>query len=349
MIAPKFNDNVRGERQHWPESPQVLLQRFIHRVESVLLGKRETIKMTLTAMLAGGHVLLEDVPGVGKTMLAHACARALGGEFKRIQFTSDMLPADVVGGAVWDSRSGELIYRPGPIMANIVLADEINRTSPRTQSALLEAMEERHVTVDGDTRALPKPFMLIATQNPLDYEGTNPLPEAQMDRFMMRLSIGYPEQQDEIRLLSQYADGQRKEPQQLRPAVMPEEWLRMQKEVQLAYVHPELLEYIVKVANASRRSQQLLTGLSPRAGRDWLRAAQAYAYIEGRCYVLPDDLLATGEAVLIHRLEAYPGMNGLGAGAHGGAAETLRQLIRAIPHLNKPAAPGFSRAGGRYE
>ncbi|MFX3631286.1 MAG: AAA family ATPase [Candidatus Pristimantibacillus sp.] len=341
MISPKFADTAKQDARHWPEQPQVLLNRLIHRVESVLLGKREVITSTLTALLAGGHVLLEDVPGVGKTMLAHACARALGGEFKRIQFTSDMLPADVVGGAVWDSRSRELVYRPGPIMANIVLADEINRTSPRTQSALLEAMEERMISVEGETRKLPEPFMLIATQNPLGCEGTNRLPEAQMDRFMMRLSIGYPVPVDEIKLLEQYSSGQRMEPQQLRPVIMPEEWMQMQREARLAHVHPGLFEYMVKVADTTRQAPELALGLSPRAGRDWLRAAQAKAYIEGRRYVLPDDLFATAEAVLAHRLDVYASS----ASTHGEASEVLTRIMRSIP-LPTSVAP--AAASGRH-
>ncbi|SFE74782.1 MoxR-like ATPase [Paenibacillus catalpae] len=340
MIVPKFEGSSgRQDAQPWPESPQVLLQRLIHRVDNVLLGKRETVTQLLTAMLAGGHVLLEDVPGVGKTMLAGAFARVLGGEFKRIQFTSDMLPADVIGGAVWDTRIGELVYRPGPIMANIVLADEINRTSPRTQSALLEAMEERRISIEGETRKLPEPFVLIATQNPLSYEGTNTLPEAQMDRFMMRLSIGYPSMENEARMLEQYASDSRPEPQQLRPVLMLEEWLRMQREVRQAHVHPGLLEYMAKVTDATRRAPELELGLSPRAGRDWLRASQARAYVEGRRYVLPDDLFATGEVVLAHRL------NGISAGGRQ-AAEALTRILRSTP-LPASIAPG--QATGRQK
>ncbi|TCM95772.1 MoxR-like ATPase [Paenibacillus sp. BK033] len=340
MIVPKFEGlQGRAEAQSWPEPPQVLLQRLIHRVDQVLLGKRETVIQLLTAMLAGGHVLLEDVPGVGKTMLAGAFARVLGGEFKRIQFTSDMLPADVIGGAVWDSRISEFVYRPGPIMANIVLADEINRTSPRTQSALLEAMEERRISVEGETRKLPEPFVLIATQNPLSYEGTNTLPEAQLDRFMMRLSIGYPSMESEAKMLEQYASGTRLEPQQLRPVLMLEEWLRMQREVRQAHVHPGLLEYMAKVTDATRRAPELELGLSPRAGRDWLRAAQARAYVEGRRYVLPDDLFATGEAVLAHRL------NGVSTGGRQ-VSEALIRIMRSTP-LPASIAPG--QAAGRQK
>lgn len=340
MIAPKFEGSSPGrqEAQPWPEPPQVLLQRLIHRIDHVLLGKKETITHLITAMLAGGHVLLEDVPGVGKTMLASACARVLGGEFKRIQFTSDMLPADVIGGSVWDSRISELVYRPGPIMANIVLADEINRTSPRTQSALLEAMEERRISIEGETRKLPEPFVLIATQNPLSYEGTNTLPEAQLDRFMMRLSIGYPSMENEARMLEQYAAGSRPEPHQLRPVLMLEEWLRMQREARLGHVHPGLLEYMAKVTDATRRAPELELGLSPRAGRDWLRAAQARAYVEGRRYVLPDDLFATGEVVLTHRL------NGIAAGGRS-ASEALTRIMRNTP---LPASIAPSSMTGRH-
>lgn len=328
MITPQFigseqdHDHPGASMHHaWAEPPQVLLHRLQSKAQQVLVGKQAIIKHLLTAMLAGGHVLLEDIPGVGKTLLAGAMARTVGGEFKRIQFTSDMLPADVTGGLVLDGKTGELQFRPGPIMANVVLADEINRTSPRTQSALLEAMEERRVTVEGKTRRLPVPFMLIATQNPLDFEGTNRLPEAQMDRFMMRLSIGYPGSADEKTILEQYALGRRVEPERVRPVIATQEWLQMQAEARQAHVHPALLDYMVAVANASRRMPEALLGLSPRALRDWLRAAQAAAYIEGRGYVIPDDLLGTAEPVLPHRMVLR------GGAAAASAGEAARQLV----------------------
>ncbi|OME76162.1 ATPase [Paenibacillus sp. FSL A5-0031] len=337
MISPQFSEDAKEERySHWPEAPQVLLHRLLVKVESVLLGKQQVIRNTLTALLAGGHVLLEDVPGVGKTLLAQAFARAVGGDFKRIQFTSDMLPADIVGGVVLDARTSELVYRPGPIMGNVVLADEINRTSPRTQSALLEAMEERRVTVEGKTRKLPVPFMLIATQNPLSFEGTNTLPEAQLDRFMMRLTIGYPGSSEEKRMLEQYANGNRMEPERLRPVIATEEWLQMQAEARQTHMHPALLEYMVQVADATRRAPEVVLGLSPRALRDWLRASQANAYMEGRGFAIPDDLLATADAVLPHRLSLR--FNATAAGAD--AAAVMRRTIRECP---MPAAVGSGK------
>lgn len=346
MITPQFIGNdyeqveTTGSPGHsWAEPPQALLHRLQGKVEQVLVGKGALIKQMLISMLAGGHVLLEDIPGVGKTMLAGAIARTVGGEFKRIQFTSDMLPADVTGGLVLDGRSGELQFRPGPIMANVVLADEINRTSPRTQSALLEAMEERRVTVEGKTRRLPVPFMLIATQNPLDFEGTNALPEAQMDRFMMRLSIGYPGIADEKRILEQYALGRRVEPERIRPVMAPQEWLQMQAEARQAHVHSSLLEYMVAVADATRRSPDIALGLSPRALRDWLRAAQAAAYIEGRGYVIPDDLLGTADSVLSHRL-ALRGRAGAGG---RDASGLMASIVRSTPFPPEAGAVYNSR------
>lgn len=344
MISPRFIDKESNhgteitELHHWPEQPQVLLRRLQAKVGQVLMGKSDVIGRCLTALLAGGHVLLEDKPGVGKTLLAGAFARCIGGEFKRIQFTSDMLPADITGSVVLSERNQELVFRPGPIMANVVLADEINRTSPRTQSALLEAMEERCITVEGKTRRLPVPFMLIATQNPLAFEGTSRLPEAQLDRFMMRLRIGYPGATDEQAMLAQYADGQRMEPERLRPVIAVQEWLQMQAEARQGYVHPGLFAYMVGVAQFTRQSEGAMLGLSPRALRDWLRSAQAVAYMEGRRYVIPDDLLATGEAVLAHRLALR---NRAGGGSGAGEAENL--IAQAMAETRFP--PDVQAAG----
>ncbi|SDW69840.1 MoxR family ATPase [Paenibacillus sp. CF384] len=311
MIPKQMSEQPYGSRvaEHegkiqqdaWPEAAQQSLQLMMARVNSVLLGKKEVVTQVFSALLAGGHVLLEDVPGVGKTLLVRAIARVMGGEFRRIQFTSDMQPADVVGGMIWDGKRGELVFRQGPLMANVVLADEINRTPPRTQSALLEAMEERSVSADGETRLLPQPFMLLATQNPLRDDGTYPLPEAQLDRFMMRLSIGYPAAEDEIAML-EGKTAQRLHPESLRPVIIPEEWLRMQRDALSVHVHPALMAYAVHIVSATRTSQELLLGASPRATLDWVRAAQATAYIGGRRFVVPDDLKQTAEHVLAHRL-----------------------------------------------
>ncbi|REE90569.1 MoxR-like ATPase [Paenibacillus taihuensis] len=321
----------------WPEAAQQSLQLMMARVNSVLLGKSDVVSRVFSALLAGGHVLLEDVPGVGKTLLVRAIARVMGGDFRRIQFTSDMQPADVVGGMVWDGKRGELVWREGPLMANVVLADEINRTPPRTQSALLEAMEEKSVTADGITRQLPQPFMLLATQNPLRDDGTYPLPEAQLDRFMMRLSIGYPSPADEISML-EAKTAQRLVPEMLRPVIIPEEWLRMQRDAQSVHVHPALMAYAVHIASQTRASKELLLGASPRATLDWIRAAQATAYIAGRRFVVPDDLKETAEAVLAHRFilqdEAMIG---------GKSAQAVLEAIMSVSPVPIPASDGGRR------
>ncbi|WP_343223672.1 MoxR family ATPase [Paenibacillus oenotherae] len=325
-----------SDQDSWPEASSQLLKLMMAKVNSVFIGKSDVVTRMFVALLAGGHVLLEDVPGVGKTLLVRAIARVMGGEFRRIQFTSDMLPADVVGGLVWDGKRGELVFRQGPLMANVVLADEINRTPPRTQSALLEAMGERSVTADGETMQLPQPFMLLATQNPLSDDGTYPLPEAQLDRFMMRLSVGYPSVEDEISMLENGA--QRLQPEQLRPVVIPEEWLRMQRDAQSVHVHTSLLGYAVRIAGATRSAPELLLGASPRATRDWVCAAQAAAYVAGRRFVVPDDLKETAQSVLAHRLM----MKDEAAAAGLQATELLDRMIAAEP-IPAPAGDSSRR------
>jgi len=317
----------RNEPFTWGESPQKILHSIQARLDQVLIGKQQCNKQVISCLLAGGHLLIEDRPGVGKTMLANAIAKLLGGQFNRIQITSDMLPADIIGGMVLQPLTQQLVFRQGPIMANVVLADELNRTSPRTQSALLEVLEDRAISVEGETYPLPSPFLFIATQNPVHYEGTNPLPEAQLDRFMMQLSIGYPGKRDEMELIKQFATGVRNRLTEQRPIVTDIEWLQMQKELQAVFVHDSLIEYMTTVAERTRYSQELTLGLSPRAMRDWLRAGQAYAYIEGRGYMLPDDLLVQAESVLLHRLRWQQSrlVSGIDAGAW------LKQLLREIP------------------
>lgn len=277
-----------------------LINTIEKRMNETILGKEDVVRKLLICTLAGGHVLLEDRPGVGKTKLAKTLAQLLGGSFRRIQFTSDLLPSDVVGGLVWQGEKMELAYRQGPIMANIVLGDELNRASGRTQSALLEALEEKAVTIDGEAHPLPAPFMFIATQNPNSYQGTHVLPEAQLDRFMMKLSIGYPSEQAEQRLLQQFTE--KDEQLRFKPVMNDLELSGCIKLVKQIHIHDSLLTYMSKIATATRKDPHVLLPLSPRALREWLRAAQAKAFLERRAYVLPDDLLYIAIDVLAHRL-----------------------------------------------
>lgn len=287
----------------WDE-PRVLTEQLIHHMEKVVYGKRQSIELAVLAVLAGGHVLLEDVPGVGKTRLVKALARVLGCSFSRIQFTPDLMPADVTGVSVYHSAKGTFEFRPGPIMANIVLADEINRTPPKTQSALLEAMEEGQVTADGETRRLDTPFLVFATQNPVEFEGTYELPEAQLDRFMLRLRLGYPSAQDEAAMLGRL---QERDPlAELRPVLMKEELVRLQQEVRSIHVDEAIKHFIVDTVQATRRHPDVLLGASPRASLSILRASQASAFMQGRSYVIPDDVKALLPYVLAHRIVLQP-------------------------------------------
>lgn len=277
---------------------------MIHKIENeinkVFVGKEEVVKKLLTCMLAGGHVLLEDVPGVGKTTLAAALAGSMSCSFGRIQFTPDTLPGDIVGMSVYNMKSGEFEHRDGVVMHQILLADEINRTSPKTQASLLEAMAEGQVTVDGEKYTLPQPFMVIATQNPVEFLGTYPLPEAQMDRFMMRLSIGYPEREQELQMASQFLDG--KTPDTIEQVCSEEDVLRMKQEVTAIGINDMVLGYIEDLIAATREEERFMLGASPRAMLALVRASQAHAYIEGRDYVKPDDVKEIADAVLLHRL-----------------------------------------------
>ena len=283
---------------------QSTAQKIIRNVENVIIGKHDEVQLTLVALLCQGHVLIDDVPGVGKTMLAKAIARSLGCTFKRIQFTPDMLPSDVTGVSVYDQSTGRFEFRAGPVMANIVLTDEINRATPKTQSALLEAMEEHQVTVDGVTHLLDRPFLVLATQNPIEYEGTFPLPEAQLDRFLIRVSLGYPSPADEIRILEaqQYVHPI----ETIEQAVDVEELLEMQESIKDVYVHDAIKEYIVSLVSATRGHPDVYLGSSPRGALALYRTGQARSALLGRDYVIPDDVKALAEPTLAHRLIVNP-------------------------------------------
>ena len=270
-------------------------------VGKVIVGKESAVELMMIAVLCRGHVLIEDVPGVGKTTLASALARSLDCSFKRIQFTPDITPSDITGYSIVNFKTGELEYRPGMIMSQIVLADEINRTSPKTQSSLLEVMEEGQVSVDGTTYAMPEPFIVLATQNPVDFVGTYPLPEAQLDRFFMRVSIGYPTAEEETDILERYSSG-KKPMEELRPICTSSDILRLQQEVEGVHASREVRAYISAIAAASRKSGALQLGVSTRAAISLLRASQARALLEGRDYVVPEDVQRMAEPVLAHRL-----------------------------------------------
>ena len=285
-----------------------MLTSLSQNIQRIFLGKPEIVRLCLTTLLAGEHLLLEDVPGVGKTLLAQAVAKSIRGAFRRIQFTPDLLPADITGSSVFrtfaQGENGESVepftFLPGPIFANIVLADEINRTTPRTQSAMLEAMGEKQVTCDGETRPLPQPFMVIATQNPMEFEGTYPLPESQLDRFLMRISIGYPDRQSELLILAQHQGG---EPVETLPSIIDlPSLISLRTEAQNVLIDESLLTYILNIAAATRESDACLVGVSPRGAIALCRAAKAYALTFGRNYVIPDDIKTLAVPVLSHRI-----------------------------------------------
>jgi len=276
------------------------IERLQNAVETVIRGKPEAVRLAIITLIAGGHLLVEDVPGVGKTTLAHALARALDCSFQRIQFTSDLLPSDVIGLSVYDQHRGVFEWKPGPVFANVVLADEINRTTPKTQSALLEAMAERHVTVEGVTHGLPAPFIVLATQNPIEHHGTYPLPESQLDRFMLRLRIGYPEPADEQRILR---DREHADPlNDLQPVMSGHEVMDLQRAVATVSVADALVEYLMRIVAATRDSEMLDLGVSPRATLSLFRAAQALALTEERSYCIPDDIKRLVVPVFAHRI-----------------------------------------------
>jgi MoxR-like ATPase len=302
-----------------------LAQRVRANVEQVIVGKSEVIEQALVALFCEGHVLIEDVPGIGKTMLAKALARSLGCSFRRIQCTPDLLPSDITGLEFFNQKAQGFEFRPGPIFAQIVLADEVNRATPRTQSALLESMEERQVTVDGQTRPLTRPFVVLATQNPVELQGTFPLPEAQLDRFLLRLVLGYPSAEDEREILRRYRTGRPLD--DLQPVAAPDEVLRMIDAVRTIHISTAIEAYIIAIAQATRAHPEVELGLSPRGSLGLHRTAQAFAAVRGRSFVLPDDVKMMAPGVCAHRLM-------LSSGARlrdRTAAEIVGDVLRTVP------------------
>jgi MoxR-like ATPase len=304
---------------------QAVTDVLVENVERVIIGKRDVIELVAVGLLAQGHILIEDVPGVGKTMLARALSRSLGCTFRRIQFTPDMLPSDVTGVSIFNQKTREFEFRPGPIMAQVVLTDEINRATPKTQAALLEAMQELQVTVDGVTYQLPRPFLILATQNPIEYEGTFPLPEAQLDRFLIRIRLGYPDQHDEVAILDsqQYTHPLT----QIEQVVDVEALKTAQEKLKDVYVDPLVKRYIVEIITQTRRHPDIYLGASPRGSLALYRTGQARSAMQGRDYVLPDDIKALATPTLAHRLIISPS-----ARLRDVTGETvMREILSTVP------------------
>jgi MoxR-like ATPase len=300
-------------------------QAIVDEVEKAIVGKTDTVKMAVIALMCNGHLLIEDIPGVGKTTLAKALSKAIGGEFRRMQFTPDLLPADITGSSIYNQKTAEFEFRPGPVFGNVVLVDEINRATPKTQSSLLEAMEERQVTSDGETRSLPVPFFVIATQNTVEMTGTYPLPEAQLDRFFMRISLGYPSRDDEMRVLTEQRISHPID--SVHSVITLDQLIDIQKSVREMFVHEAVREYMVDVVRATRESNQLVMGSSPRGSLYLMRGAQAMAAMSGNDYVRPDDVKAVAPAVLAHRVIPRAEVKVRGASTE----QVIERLLDAVP------------------
>lgn len=301
------------------------IEKVISNIRKVIIGKDEVATLSVVALLAKGHVLLEDVPGVGKTMLVRALAKSLDCDFKRIQFTPDLLPSDITGMSIYNPKELKFEFRPGPILGNVILADEINRTSPKTQSSLLEAMEENSVTVDGKTIQIEQPFFVMATQNPIEYEGTYPLPEAQLDRFILMLRMGYPTMEDELEILQRTNEGHPIET--IQPVLTKEDVLKIQEEVQRVHISENIKKYILGITSATRSHQDLFLGASPRASIALMQASKALAYIYNRDYCIPDDVQYLASAVLAHRLILTTEANYRGKKA----TDIVEEIVEGIP------------------
>jgi len=306
-----------------------LLEQLVDEVEVVFHGKREVIRLAVAALLARGHILFEDVPGVGKTTLAHALARSLGLTFRRIQFTSDLLPSDVLGVSLFNPRTSEFETRPGPIFTNVLLADEINRAPPRTQSGLLQAMQEGMVTIDDKTFQLPAPFLVLATQNPLEHHGTYPLPESQLDRFLMRLTIGYPDEAAERLILLESSQAEELL-DRIRAVLLPSQVLELQARVDEVRADPFLVDFLQEIVGRTRVEPRLQVGVSPRGAVALFKAARAYAMVQGRTFLAPDDILTVAVPCLAHRLLPV-GTAASTAEAHQEAAALLEEIVREVP------------------
>lgn len=310
-------------------------KRILDEVSKAVVGKRDALRLTLIGLLADGHILIDDLPGLGKTLMARSFASAMDMDFKRIQFTPDLMPADVTGTSVYNQATSQFEFRAGPVFTNLLLADEINRAPAKTQAALLEAMQERQVTIDGETRKLTAPFLVIATQNPIEFEGTYPLPEAQLDRFLIRLAIGYPNNEDEARILEQRIE-RREDAVAIRPVIDRAGFLQLQKTLELVHVSRAVMRYMVALTDATRSNAQLQVGVSPRGTLALLKVARGWAALDGREYVLPDDVKAVALAALAHRVSLKPEF---WIQEHG-AEQAILESVKTVP---TPSAAELAR------